>query len=77
MKIKGLGGTTLQPGIDYINSHKGLKGNNLVILTDGYTDSLDFSKAKSNKVLILTTSAESPIASGKNVKQILVEKKDQ
>lgn len=77
MKIKGLGGTTLQPGIDYINSHKGLKGNNLVILTDGYTDSLDFSKAKSNKVLILTTSAECPIASGKNVKQILVEKKDQ
>jgi len=77
MKIKGLGGTTLQPGIDYISSHKGLKGNNLVILTDGYTDSLDFSKAKSNKVLILTTSAECPIASGKNVKQIIVEKKDQ
>lgn len=77
MKIKGLGGTTLQPGIDYINSHKGLKGNNLVVLTDGYTDSLDFSKIKSNKVLILTTSAECPIASGKNVKQIVVEKKDQ
>jgi len=76
MKIKGLGGTTLQPGIDYINSQKKLKGNNLVILTDGFTDSLDFTSCKNSKVLILTTSEFCPVSSGKNVKQIMVEKND-
>ena len=76
MKIKGLGGTTLQPGIDYVSSHKKLKGNNLVILTDGYTDELDFSKCKNTKVLILSVGENSPVAYGKNVKQIIVEKKD-
>ena len=77
MKIKGLGGTTLQPGIDYINSHKELKGKNMVILTDGYTDSLDFSNSKNAKVLILTVGENCPIAKGgKNVKQFHVEKKE-
>jgi predicted metal-dependent peptidase len=77
MKIKGLGGTTLQPGIDYINSPKELKGKNLVILTDGYTDSLDFSNSKNAKVLILTVGENCPIAKGgKNVKQFHVEKKE-
>jgi len=76
MKIKGLGGTTLQPGIDYVNSQKKLKSNNLVILTDGFTDSLDFTSCKNSKVLILTTSEFCPVSAGKNVKQIMVEKNE-
>lgn len=75
MKIKGLGGTVIQPGIDYIISNKQLALNNLVILTDGCTDTLDFSRFKNKKVLILSNDKECPIVNGKNVKQIIVEKK--
>lgn len=76
IKIKGLGGTTLQPGIDYVNSNKKIKDNNLVILTDGFTDSLNFSNFLNKKVLIITTNSLCPIESGKNVTQIVIEKKE-
>lgn len=71
MKIRGLGGTTLQPGLDYISDkkHKLYMFNN-VILTDGYTDSLNFKNIKS-KTLILSTASKCPMEydNGK-VKQI-------
>jgi predicted metal-dependent peptidase len=71
MKIRGLGGTTLQPGLDYIADTKNkLYMYNTVILTDGYTDSLNFQKIKS-KTLILSTAEKCPMQydNGK-VKQI-------
>lgn len=71
ISIKGLGGTTLQPAIDYIKDTDSLKGLSLIILTDGYTDSLDLSGIK--KTLILTVGEECPIDKG-NVKQIVIEK---
>lgn len=72
IQIKGLGGTTLQPGINAIEEQFN-KYNN-VILTDGYTDRLDFTKIK-GKTLIVSTDNECPVVSGtKNVRQIIVEK---
>ena len=69
--IKGLGGTCLQPMIDYIvENHNDC---NTVLLTDGYTDTLDFSKV-SGKVLIISVGVPCPIAktNGK-LKQICIE----
>lgn len=65
VNIKGLGGTILQPGIDYIS--KNFPKYNTVILTDGYCeDYLDCSKL--NKVLIISTSAD--VKTTKNAKLI-------
>jgi len=71
MKIRGLGGTTLQPGIDYMSDKKNkIHMYNLCILTDGYTDSLNFKQIKT-KTLILSTSSKCPIAHDNGrVKQI-------
>ena len=71
MKISGLGGTTLQPGIDFISDKKNkIDMYNMVILTDGYTDSLNFSKIKT-KSLILSTAEKCPISfDNGRVKQI-------
>jgi predicted metal-dependent peptidase len=61
MKISGLGGTVLQPGLDFISDTKNkMYCYNIVILTDGYTDSLNFSKIKT-KTLILSTASKCPI----------------
>jgi len=71
LKIQGLGGTTLQPAVDKIaEAYNKLP---TVILTDGYTDTLNFNSVK-NKVLILTTDVDCPIVSGKTnkVKQIKI-----
>jgi hypothetical protein len=69
--IKGLGGTCLQPMIDYIVEHH--NDCNSVLLTDGYTDTLDFSKVR-GRVLIISVGVECPISrtNGK-VKQITIE----
>ena len=75
MEIKGLGGTTLQPGLNYIADPKNkLHALNTVILTDGYTDSLDFREIKTY-TLILSISEKCPIGhnNGK-VKQIIIDK---
>jgi hypothetical protein len=69
--IKGLGGTCLQPMIDYIVEHH--NDCNSVLLTDGYTDSLDFSKVK-GRVLIISVGTPCPITkSNGKLKQITVE----
>lgn len=61
MVIKGLGGTTLQPAIEYINDPKNkMKDFATVMLTDGATDHLNFSQTI-KKVLILTTSTPPPL----------------
>lgn len=70
LKLKGLGGTVLQPAIDYIRNSKTLNKLNLIILTDGYTDELE--TVGINKTLILTVNKECPIKKG-NVKQIVIE----
>jgi predicted metal-dependent peptidase len=69
--IKGLGGTCLQPMIDYIVEHH--NNCNSVFLTDGYTDNLDCSKLK-GKLLIISVGVKCPIkrTNGK-VKQIVLE----
>ena len=71
MKIRGLGGTTLQPGIDFMSDKKNkINMYNTVILTDGYTDSLNFQLVKT-KTLILSTATDCPISfDNGRVKQI-------
>lgn len=70
MTIKGLGGTALQPAIDYIANCK-LNKVNTVILTDGMTDKLDFTKI-SGKVLIIAKGQACEIVNNGKVKQIVV-----
>jgi len=70
-RVRGGGGTILQPGIDLV-VEKYSKFSTL-ILSDGYTDSLDFSKYK-GKVLIISNANECPIThSNGRVKQIVIE----
>lgn len=61
MKIRGLGGTTLQPGLDFIADKKNkVYMYNTVILTDGYTDSLNFKNIRT-RTLILSTASKCPV----------------
>ena len=71
LPIKGLGGTVMQTGINYVVEH--FNKFNTVLLTDGYTDTLDCSKLK-GKLLIISVGVKCPIGStnGK-VKQIVIE----
>jgi len=72
--IKGLGGTALQPAINYVVDH--FNQFNTLVLTDGYCDNLDLSKIKGN-VLLISIGTKVPIARTNNkVKQILIEKED-
>ena len=67
VKIKGLGGTTLQPAIEYINDPKNkLHTFNNVMLTDGATDHLNFANVK-GKTLILTTATPPPLNDPKGI----------
>ena len=54
IEIKGLGGTTLQPGIDFITNNKELNKYPTIIITDGFCDNLNTEKLK-YKTLLLTT----------------------
>jgi predicted metal-dependent peptidase len=71
IKIKGLGGTVLQPGVDFVA--KNLNDNSTVILTDGYCDHLNFNEIR-GRVLIITTNDAVKYSGGKWVKQIFVDK---
>ena len=69
--IKGLGGTIMQTGFDYVVQH--FNEYNTLLLTDGYTDSLDLSRVKGN-VLIISVGTECPITkSNGKIKQIVLE----
>jgi len=74
LKIKGLGGTVLQPAINLVADK--FNKYNTVVLTDGYCDRLDLSKIK-GKVLMISIGVKVPISrtNGK-VKQIIVERDD-
>jgi predicted metal-dependent peptidase len=71
LPIKGLGGTIMQSGINYVVEH--FNEFNTVLLTDGYTDSLDCSRLK-GRLLIISVGVPCPISrtNGK-VKQITIE----
>jgi predicted metal-dependent peptidase len=74
LKIKGLGGTILQPAIDMVAAD--FNDFNTVVLTDGYCDSLDLTRIK-GKVLLISIGVKVPITrSNGKVKQILVERND-
>jgi len=74
LKIKGLGGTILQPAIDLVADV--YNEYNTVVLTDGYCDSLDLSKIK-GRVLMVSIGVKVPISrSNGKVKQIMVEKEN-
>jgi len=69
--IKGLGGTYMQPMLDYVVEHH--NDCNTVLLTDGYTDTLDCSKLK-GKLLIISVGVKCPIGkSNGKVKQIVLD----
>lgn len=71
LKIKGLGGTILQPAINLVIDK--FNQYNTLIITDGYCDNLNLSKLKGN-VLILTIGTNVPISKSNNrVKQIKIE----
>lgn len=71
LAIKGLGGTVLQPGVNYAkNNYPKLP---LVILTDGYTDDLNLLGFKFSTT-ILTVGQEVPIQAGK-AKQFVIKHK--
>ena len=72
--IRGLGGTIMQTGFDYVVEHFNQYAT--ILLTDGYTDSLDLSKVKGN-VLMISVGTKVPIArSNGKVKQIVLENDD-
>ena len=74
LPIKGLGGTIMQTGIDYVVEH--FNDLHTVLLTDGHTDSLELSKLK-GKLLIISVGVKVPIArSNGKVKQIVLEQSD-
>jgi predicted metal-dependent peptidase len=74
LKIKGLGGTILQPAIDLVADK--FNEYNTVVLTDGYCDSLDLSKLK-GRVLMISIGVKVPISrTNGRVKQIMVERQD-
>ena len=69
--IKGLGGTYMQPMLDYVVEHH--NDCNTVLLTDGYTDTLDCSKLK-GKLLIISVGVKCPIGkTNGRVKQIVLD----
>jgi predicted metal-dependent peptidase len=75
MKVEGFGGTILQPAIDFIAERKDLRVLPLVLLTDGYCDSLNFDKLHS-KVLAITCGTDIPLSSrNKPIKVIKVDTK--
>jgi predicted metal-dependent peptidase len=76
MPIKGLGGTTLTPGLQYIANDPKLNQFPTVLLTDGYTDSLDFTGLKKN-LLVLSVGTNCPVLKSSStikVKQIIIDR---
>jgi predicted metal-dependent peptidase len=72
MKINGLGGTELNPGLEMIANNKHLNKLNTVILTDGMIfENLNFSKIKGYN-LIITTDTKIQYSGTDKIKQIKV-----
>ena len=62
-EIVGLGGTDLNPAIDFVRTNKKFKTNEVIILTDGYAPPIDLKGFK--KVLVLTVGTKLKISEGK------------
>jgi predicted metal-dependent peptidase len=74
IRIKGLGGTCLQPAINYVSDN--FNQYNTLVITDGYCDSLDISKLSGN-VLMISIGVDVPISkSNGKLKQIKVDPND-
>lgn len=73
IKICGMGGTTISPAIQYVTNNKKLNKLNLLILTDGETDILDF-KDFNNKCFILSVNKKCATKNTENcnIKQIII-----
>lgn len=69
MGVKGFGGTTLQPAINFITETKEIKNLNTLILTDGYCEE-ELNTAHLNKVLIISCGKK--VKGSSNVKNILI-----
>jgi predicted metal-dependent peptidase len=70
IRIAGLGGTCLQPAINYVSDN--FNQFNTLVITDGYCDTLDISKLTGN-VLIISIGVDVPISkSNGKLKQIKV-----
>lgn len=70
--IKGYGGTILQPALDYVAKDKNLRKYCNLILTDGWTDDLNF-KDINRPTLILSTDTKCHVKNDNNrVKQIII-----
>jgi predicted metal-dependent peptidase len=71
MRIHGLGGTAMQPSINHVVEN--YNDFATVLLTDGYTDSLDTSKLRKN-LLVISVGTPCPITkSNGKTKQITIE----
>ena len=70
IKIKGLGGTELNPAVKFILKDKRMKKNNLLILTDGEIGNINLIGIK--KTIILTTTNKNFQIKGKNYKIIKI-----
>ncbi len=75
LAISGLGGTILQPGIDFITNSRDINKNNMVILTDGYTDVFDFSRCQNVDVLIISCGVACQFSGSNRVKQVIIPEK--
>ena len=72
MMIKGLGGTELQPFVNYVLDPSNKMHNKpVVILTDGYCDRLDF-KGSHQQFLIISCGEPVKYSGSGNVKQVVI-----
>ncbi len=74
IKIKGYGGTELQPGVDFVAANPSLCKLNTLILTDGYCDSLNFEHLHGKQIIISAGVAVNYVNG--NVTQIVVDPED-
>lgn len=74
LKISGLGGTVIQPAVEYVLDPKNkLSKYPTVILSDAYTDTLDFKGLMNQWLLISTTNNHIPHTNGKNVRSLTIQ----
>lgn len=71
LKIQGLGGTILQPGIDHVVENAHLNKLPTILMTDGYCDSLKIA-GLNKQLLILSTEAK--VETDRHCKQVVIEK---
>ena len=76
VKISGYGGTDFQPAIDYVSSRVDLKGNNTVILTDGYCPTIHLEKLSGRTMIVTTDELVNFTSTSNKVKQVVMNRGD-